>query len=135
MRLKQSKRILKSILKDRCQVFVKKRTRVNGQMKELFVRTEEHAECRLSVNTNRGGADYVVDQRQTFPSPVTIYTLPIEIKQDARIYLKGTWYEVKSVPRNPSLEDHHLELPVEVLDGQYKIIEGKDYAYMEVDKL
>lgn len=134
MRINQSKRILKSILKDRCQVFVKKRTRVNGQMKELFVRTEESAACRLSV-ANRQRTDFVLDQRQTFPSPFTIYMLPIEVKQDSRIYLRGVWYEVKSMPRNPSLENHHLELPVEVLDGQYKIIEGKDYAYMEVDKL
>lgn len=130
MRLKQSQRIFKKLLTHKCDVYNKKRIRLNGQWKELFIREEYKAKCRLSVNI-RATTDYVKDDRQVFPTPFTIYSLPMEVKQDSRILLEGKWYEVKAVPRNPSLANHHLELPVEIMSNKYSVKENDGMFFIE----
>lgn len=130
MRLKQSQRIFKKLLTHKCDVYNKKRIRLNGQWRELFIREEHKAKCRLSVNI-RATTDYVKDERQVFPTPFTIYTLPINVKQDSRILLGGNWYEVKAVPRNPSLANHHLELPVEIMSNSYVVKNDGDMYFLE----
>lgn len=135
MNLRQSKRVFKKLLIHRCDVFSKKRVRVGTQWLERFVRVEHNVKCRLST-LQRQNTDYQINLQQEFITPYVLYSFPMNIKQDDRILFKGQknslkqWYEVKTIPRNPSFLDHHYESPVDTLGREYSIIEEDGVVYL-----
>ncbi|MFC5587559.1 hypothetical protein ACFPRA_01380 [Sporosarcina soli] len=131
MNFKKSQRLFKKTLKDECDIFSKKRTRVNGQWKEAYIRVGHQVKCRVSTVV-RQNTEQTPQERQEFVTPYVIYMLPMDVKQDDRILFKNLWYEVKTKPRNPSFADHHYELPVDTTDQEYKIIEVDGVVMLDV---
>lgn len=131
MRLSQSQRIFKKQLIHECDVFSKKRIRVNNQWKNTYVRVGREVKCRVSTVV-RQNTEQTPQDRQEFVTPYVIYMLPMDVKQADRILFKGLWYEVKTKVRNPSFLDHHYELPVDTTDEDYKIIEVDGVVMLDV---
>lgn len=129
MNLRQSKRAFKRLLIHRCDVFSKKRVRVGTQWLERFVRVEREMKCRVSTAV-RSNTEVTHNNQQDFISPYTLYCFPAEIKQDDRICFQGRFYEVKTVPRDPSFLSHHFEVPIDNLNRVYEIKTEDGVVYL-----
>lgn len=131
MRLSQSQRIFKKQLIHECDVFSKKRIRVQNQWKAMYVRVGHNVRCRMSTVV-RQNTEQAPQDRVEFVTPFIMYMLPMNVKQDDRILFKGNFYEVTTKVRNPSFLDHHYELPCDSLDDQYKVIEVDGVVMLDV---
>ena len=137
--LKKSQKLFAQQLIHRCDVFAKKRTRVGSQWQEVYMEVVHQHACRMST---KGASDSErnTENQQKFVDSYTLFSLPMDIKQDYRVllytkqgatWIPGSFYEVKGVPRDPSFIGHHYEVPCEVMPTTYTIVEMNGIRILE----
>lgn len=131
MNLSKSQRIFKKQLIHECDVFSKIRVREGRDWAFKYVRIGHDVKCRMStlVRQNTEGEPNL---RHEFVTPYRLYMLPMPVKQDDYILFKGTFYQVKTKPINPSFLDHHYELPCDTTDDTFDIIEKDGMVMLDV---